>query len=222
MKILLAPSESKTIFCDHKIINQNNFVFPELFEKRLSVIREFKNEFDEQIFDKQTTKAFLRYDGVAFEAIDYKNLEKDTQNYLDKNVLIFSNIFGPILGGDFVPNYKFPQGTKLTNINIEKHYKQYFSAQIDTFAGDFVVDLRAGFYDKFYEPTIKSFGFKFYKGGKIVSHWAKFYRGIIAKEMAKHNILSESELLNLQIDKLHVKNLIVSKNKTILEMNIGE
>ena len=222
MKILLAPSETKTDFCDHETISKDSFIFPEMFEARMKVLKAFEEEIDPSIFQKMTAKAVMRYDGVAFDAISYKSLDKNYQNYIDKNTIIFSNIFGPILAGDLVPNYTFKQGSKLSSINIEKHYNNTFSELLDEFCGNFVVDLRAGFYEKFYIPKIRTYTFKFYKNGKIVSHWAKFYRGIIAKEMAKNNILTESELLNLQIDKLSIRNLVVSKNKTIFECEIRD
>jgi cytoplasmic iron level regulating protein YaaA (DUF328/UPF0246 family) len=222
LKILLAPSETKTDFCDRETINKNSFIFPEMFEARMKVLKAFEEEVDPLIFQKTTAKSMMRYDGVAFDAICYKSLDKNSQNYIDKNTIIFSNIFGPILAGDLVPNYTFKQGSKLSSINIGKHYSDTFCELLDELCGNFVVDLRAGFYEKFYIPKIKTYTFKFMKNGKIVSHWAKYYRGIIVKEMAKNNILTESEFLNLQIDKLSIKNLVVSKNKTIFECEIGD
>lgn len=212
MKILLAPSETKTDFCNNGILNQKSFIFEDLFEKRVQIIEAFQKECDDEVFAKNTAKAMLRYDGVAYNALDYTSLDVSSQNYIDKNVIIFSNIFGPILAGDYVPPYRFKQGSKLSEINIEKHYKEYFSTRIDEFADDFVVDLRAGFYEKFYIPTLKTYSFKFLKNGKVVSHWAKFYRGIIVREMAKNNIQTADELLNLQIENLKIVELTTSKN----------
>lgn len=214
MKILLAPSETKTDFCDHETINQNSFIFPEMFEARMKVLKAFKEEIDPLIFQKMTTKAMMRYDGVAFDAISYKFLDKNSQNYIDKNTIIFSNIFGPILAEDLLPNYTFKQGSKLSNINIEKHYNNIFCELLDKFCGNFVVDLRAGFYEKFYIPRIKTYTFKFIKNGKVVSHWAKFYRGIVLKNMALNNVQTEKELLDLEVENLKIIEIFESKNKT--------
>lgn len=222
MKILLAPSETKTNFCDSGILNQKSFIFEDLFEKRVQIIEIFQKECDDEIFIKDTTKAMLRYDGVAYNALDYKSLVQESQNYVDKNVIIFSNIFGPILGGDEVPPYRFKQGSKLDEVNIEKLYKEYFSSRLDEFAGEFIVDLRAGFYEKFYIPNVKTYTYKFLKNGKVVSHWAKFYRGLIVREMAKNNIQAIKELLNLQIENLKVLEIVESKNLVTIICNIGD
>ncbi|MBX2079434.1 peroxide stress protein YaaA, partial [Campylobacter peloridis] len=107
--------------------------------------------FKEDIFSKPTIEAIKRYNGVAYEMLDFINLNKKAQEYILNNVLIFSNLFGPIMAKDLIPFYKFKQGKKIDNFNIEKFYKENFSSSIDNLLKDeLVIDLRAKFYEKFY------------------------------------------------------------------------
>ena len=54
---------------------------------------------------------------------------------------------------------------------------------------------------------------KFLKDGKTVSHWAKAYRGIILKEMAKHLVMDENNLQSMDIENLSIVEIKQIKNK---------
>ncbi|EAI4441764.1 TPA: peroxide stress protein YaaA, partial [Campylobacter lari] len=177
MKILFSPSESKNKINTQGYINKNSFVFSNLYSKRLEVLTKYKNhikqcnevelekffgikdaseieELTHDILTKETNKAIQRYNGVAFDHLDYENLSENSRKYIDENVLIFSNLFGPILAKDLIPYYKLKQGEKIKEFNIEKYYKDSFSDELDKFLeNELVIDLRAKFYEKFY--TIK-------------------------------------------------------------------
>ena len=111
MKILFSPSETKISGGTNPAINKDSFLFPELFETRMEIVKHYQeyisNASKEQLiklFDGLTMKAINRYDGVAFDYLEYSKLNSVEQSYIDKNVLIFSNLFGPINSGDF--NYQ--------------------------------------------------------------------------------------------------------------------
>jgi len=155
-------------------------------------------------------QAIERYSGVAYEYLNYLALPQNAQEYLAKKVIIFSNLFGPIRASDFIPDYKLKQGTSVGCLAPEAFYKKYFSDVLDEMIGENeVLDLRAGFYDKFYIPKETSTTLKFLKEGKVVSHWAKAYRGSVLRECAIHKINS-TEMLEKHsfsglemIDKIH-------------------
>ena len=90
------------------------------------------------------------------------------------------------------------------------------------FSNDEILDLRAGYYDKFYKVTKPYTTLKFLKNGKTISHWAKAYRGLVLRELAKNNITTIQEFLNLEIDTLQVKEIKIIKNKTEIVYNITE
>ncbi len=54
---------------------------------------------------------------------------------------------------------------------------------------------------------------KFIKDGKVVSHWAKAYRGIILKLLSKNNIQTFDELMNMNIENLSIFEIKEQKNK---------
>ncbi|HEX5329108.1 YaaA family protein [Sulfuricurvum sp.] len=237
MIILFSPSEGKREGGTLPPLNQQSLVFPDLYPKRLEVIEQYQSltqhGSDEVLYElfgikdineyeryrnafssAPTMKAIERYDGVAYEYLTYSSLETDAQIYIDTTAILFSNLFGPIRAGDSIPDYKLKQGSSIGRFAPEKHYKEYFSSALDEMIGDQeVLDLRAGFYDKFYTPSMPYVTLKFLKEGKVVSHWAKAYRGILLREAAKGKITSIKELLAMNIDGLIVREIVETKKK---------
>ncbi len=237
MIILFSPSEGKREGGTLAPINQNSLIFPDLYSKRLEVIEQYEkltqSGSDEELYDlfgiketkeyerfrhsfasAPTMKAIERYDGVAYDYLEYSKLSPETQSYIDNNTIIFSNLFGPICASDSIPDYKLKQGASIGIFAPDKHYKRDFSSALDNLVQNKeILDLRAGYYDKFYTPKKPSVTLKFLKGGKVVSHWAKAYRGIILKEAAKHQIMSIEELMAMNVEGLMVHEIVDTKMK---------
>jgi cytoplasmic iron level regulating protein YaaA (DUF328/UPF0246 family) len=215
IKILLAPSESKIEGFTNPPINKNSFIFPELYDKRLEVLEKYMTFVgNRKILEENTLLAINRYSGVAFDFIDYASLNIQSQDYINNNVLIFSNLFGVIKANDLIPNYTFKQGTKIPNFNLEKFYKDEFSTQIDDYLkDDIIIDLRAKFYEKFYKIKTDYITFKFIKNGKVVSHYAKKYRGLLLGYFATNNITSIEQIFDIKIDNLKQLEVLEEKNK---------
>ncbi|QCD44952.1 YaaA family protein [Campylobacter mucosalis] len=239
MKILFSPSEAKRQECGKDIICLEKFIFPELSSHRLRALKiyddfiansddslicklfglkDFNPSLKQSIFKKGCIKAIKRYTGVAYNALNYDSLDKNTQNFIDDNTLIFSNLFGVIRASDLIPEYKLKQGERIGDFNLELFFKQNFSKHIDDFLKDeILVDLRAEFYKKFYEIKQEYLTFKFVKNKKIVSHYAKAYRGKILRELALKNAKTKDEILALnfteatlvQIQKIGLKTELV-------------
>ncbi|TQR31870.1 peroxide stress protein YaaA [Campylobacter sp. MIT 99-7217] len=220
MKILFAPSEAKNKSSSFEAINEKSFIFEDLFAKRLEAINAYNDfvfnanfaelselfglkeekeilKFKQNILKLPTQKAIQRYSGVSFKHLDYESLDIRAKTYIDESVLIFSNLFGAILAKDKIPFYKFKQGAKIKNFEIEKFYKQHFTKALDKFLQDEdIIDLRAGFYEKFYTLKQKHSSYKFIKNGKVVSHFAKALRGELLRLCAKYQIQNNQDLLN--------------------------
>ena len=244
MKILFSPSETKKTGGFEKPFDKNSFIFPELFEKRLEIVNSYNEfilnatkdelirvfgvkkdevikQYKQDIFTLPTMKAMQRYEGVAFDYLEYEKLAMAEQNYIDENVLIFSNIFGPIRASDLIPDYKLKQGETFDNLKIEKFYCDNFSQKVDEYLqNEDIIDLRAGFYEKFYQIKTPYTTMKFIKDGKVVSHWAKAYRGTILKLLAKNSIKTIEELMNMQIENLKIEEIKKQKNKTEIVYSI--
>ena len=236
MKILLAPSETKTHGgCEN--FSLETLLFPELNSTRKTVLHNYmnilqKNNLQElskmfglkkeadlnyhnrDIVHELTMKAIERYTGVAFDYLNYAELTSNEKSYIDNNVILCSNLFGFIRADDMIPEYRLKQGASVGDLKPEKLYKEQ-SHLLETYLQDEdILDLRAGFYDKFYKPTKNYTTLKFIKNGKVVSHWAKAYRGIVLREVARANINTLEEFMKLNIENLSIDEIQTKKNKT--------
>ncbi|MDD5717275.1 MAG: YaaA family protein [Sulfuricurvum sp.] len=237
MKILFAPSEGKRMGGECPPITVRHLFLPEFYSKRLDVMNAYdrliRKGNDKQLselfgikdpkeferykvsLDTQATmRAIERYNGVAYEHLKYAELSIESQSYLHDHVILFSNLFGPIRAGDCIPDYKLKQGASIDGFAPDKYYKEHFSDALDKIIGeDEVLDIRAGYYDKFYVPSTPITTLKFLKEGKVVSHWAKAYRGVVLREAARHQIKTIDALLALKIEGLAIEEIRVGKKK---------
>jgi len=244
MKILLAPSETKKSG-GALSFNPNTLLFEALLPHRTKLLHAYinvlqkgdiptlskmfglKKEADilahkKDIIHELTMKAIERYTGVAFDYLGYEGLDEKTQHYIDNHVILFSNLFGPIRASDLIPEYKLKQGEAVGEIKTEKFYHEHSAQLMESYlAEDEILDLRAGFYDKFYKPTKPYTTLKFIKEGKVVSHWAKAYRGIVLREIAKAGVETLEEFMKLPIEGLSIKEIQTKKNKTEIIYEIG-
>jgi cytoplasmic iron level regulating protein YaaA (DUF328/UPF0246 family) len=144
MKILFSPSETKFKGGENIPLTAKSFIFPELFDSRMKAIQAYQNYIDTanqtqlaqlfgtakldvieyykgELLNKEIRKVIERYDGVAFDYLQYNMLSVPQKEYIDNNVMIFSNLFGPILAGDMgLPDYKLKQNEKIGEFALEK------------------------------------------------------------------------------------------------------
>lgn len=220
MIILFSPSESKTKIEEYGSICRESFIFQDLYAKRIEAVKIYNDyvnghstdmlleifgikdieeikEYQKNIFEESTCTAVKRYSGVSYSYLAYDTLNESAKDYILNNVIIFSNLFGPVSAKDKIPHYKLKQGAKIGSFSFEKFYKDNFSHLLDEYTANHeIVDLRAGFYERFYQIKKKYTTFKFIKQGRVVSHFAKAYRGIILKLMAENNILESNKILS--------------------------
>lgn len=236
MLILLAPSENKSTQNSNHKFNIHNLLIPQITQNRQFIIDKYQKCCQDDIFLKKAVKglniktkfedelsniALLRYNGVAFKAIDFQNLKEDEQDFLKNSVIIFSNIFGVIRGGDYIPFYHMKQGEILQDFNQYQYYANVLSKPLDDFLkNELVIDLRAGFYEKIYTIKNDFITFKFSKNGKIQSHFAKHYRGQITKYIAQQRPKNLNEILNMNMQDLKIYEILTINNKTEIHLNI--
>ena len=243
MKILLAPSETKKSGGEHSF-NPNTLFFDSLAPHRMKLLHTYTNilqqgdmkvlskmfgikkeadilKYKKDIIHELSMKAIERYTGVAFDYLGYNNLNHKEQSFIDENVILFSNLFGPIKANDLIPEYKLKQGEAVGDIKTEKFYNEHSVHLMGIYLQEEeILDLRAGFYDKFYKPTKPYTTLKFIKNGKVVSHWAKAYRGIVLREIAKAGVTTIEDFMKLPIEGLSIHEIQTKKNKTEIIYNI--
>lgn len=244
MYILFSPSEEKLKSENHcKIeeikefflnLNMNNFFIKSSFRKE--IIEKYINNFDnlEEIFGVKDTKSILNnfsktlhkaidlYQGVSYKELDYESLSKEAKAYIDNNLIIFSNLFGPILASDKIPFYKLKQGVKLNKINQAKEYLKDTTIALDEKIKEFVIDLRADIYKDYYRIQIPHATFVFMKNNKQLSHSSKVYRGRVLRLLAQNNITNIKELSNMILDNFNVINIENKDIQTIFYIDIKD
>lgn len=237
MKILLAPSESKNEGGEQKFKLENLSFYNELGGLRSELWAKYLGVFacgdpaaicaltglknPQNVDFDLAMSAIERYSGVAYDYLDFSSLHKKALNFLDENLLIFSNLFGIVKPNDLLPNYKLKQGAKCAGIDTAKFYQKKLSEFLDEYlAGDEILDIRAEFYNKFYTPKHKYFTLKFFKNDKVVSHFAKAYRGRILRYLAQNCCSSFDEFLALKIPELKLLDIEKIKNKITYNFEI--
>jgi len=243
MKILLAPSETKVVGGETPFQPEELF-FKALHPLQQQIVTRYQNtllnasdealsqmlgikkldnipHYRNAIVHAPTVKAIERYSGVAFDYMGYSRLDTHAQTYIDNHVILFSNLFGILKANDLIPEYKLKQGEPIGDIKTNKLYKASVTQILDAYLSDEdILDIRAGYYDKFYTPDKPYTTLKFVKNGKVVSHWAKAYRGKVLSEIAKHQINSLEEFMKLEIANLRIDEIQTIKNKTQIIYNI--
>lgn len=239
LKILFSPAEGKKsggneakkeLFGSNSaregMLSEYNAILKRGDENEIKELFGFKKFSDcspyiNDIFNSPLMCAIERYDGVAYDYLDFNSLKTEGKEYVKSNTIIFSNLYGPLLGGDTIANYKVKQGNNIGSFVPDKFYKDRFSYQLDLYlTNSEILDLRAGYYDKFYEIKKPHTTLKFLKDGKIISHWAKAYRGLVLRAVAQKSINSISEFMALDIENISVKEIIKKGFQTEIVFDI--
>lgn len=230
MIILFAPSESKKIggdtAFDVKNLSFNSIhrkEFISLYEKHLnahidlqsllSTTKDHQIHID-QYYQKRAMKAIQRYEGVAYDYLNYTSLLPKQQAFIDNYTLIFSNLYGIVKPNDFIPYYKLKQGSKLGDTTMHGYYKKQLEF-LNTLDDEWL-NLSANYYEKFFTPKKNHYDIKFLKEGKVVSHWAKAYRGKLLRECAIYEIDSIEKLLNHQCEAIKLIDVQTGTKKSTL------
>ncbi|MEO1954905.1 MAG: peroxide stress protein YaaA, partial [Campylobacterales bacterium] len=134
LKILFSPSEGKNSGGNEikkellgsndardKILTTYNKIVNSKDEEKIKKLFGFKKWSDCEpyicdIFNSPLMCAIERYKGVAYDYLEYNSLDEDAKEYLKNNTIIFSNLYGAILGGDSIANYKVKQGNSIGDI----------------------------------------------------------------------------------------------------------
>lgn len=198
MKILFSPSEDKIFPSQRGVMSERvEGIYQRYFEfissasegeiakaMGYSKLSEVAQALSHITQEPKLGKAIELYSGVAYDALDFPSLPQDSKQWLSKNTLIFSNLFGAVSAEELLPFYKLKQGEGFASFSTKEVYQKQESEIDESLEGEFVLDLRAEFYKKLYMPKSHHYSMEFYKNGKKVSHFGKYYRGIVLRELA--------------------------------------
>ena len=209
MLILLPPSETKSTGGTGKPLNLSGLTFPELNDVRQQIADELVHlcragnevqaskvlglseklageiEENRQLFDSPTTPALSRYTGVLYDALEPDSLTDRARSRL----AVGSALFGVIGGEGEIPHYRLSGGVKLNGATLKSKWGKTITEVLATRAeDDLVIDLRSGTYQQLGKlkgaVTVRVESVQPDGSRKVVSHFNKHYKGLLARELA--------------------------------------
>lgn len=162
-----------------------------------------------EILDSPRVCAIELYNGVAYKALDFAEMDSRAKEFVLGSVLIMSNLFGLVRASDRLPFYHLNQNYKSKLLSLRALY-QAQEEEIDKLLATeqdggqngvqngVIVDLRAQIYSKAYPIKLAHYVLNL---PSKVSHQAKLHRGLALRELAlcasiqdvksRHNMLRQ-------------------------------
>lgn len=162
-----------------------------------------------EILDSPRVCAIELYNGVAYKALNFAEMDSRAKEFVLGSVLIMSNLFGLVRASDRLPFYHLNQNYKSKLLSLRALY-QAQEEEIDKLLATeqdggqngvqngVIVDLRAQIYSKAYPIKLAHYVLNL---PSKVSHQAKLHRGLALRELAlcasiqdvksRHNMLRQ-------------------------------
>lgn len=148
--------------------------------------------------EKATAPAHEVYSGVLYDALDAAQLDAQARHTAEREMLIFSGLFGVAGFSDRIPAYRLAMGIDLKVPHSEhgpgklgRYWRDILSAPLgERTDGHLVVDCRSSAYAQAYRPpaqqTLAVNNFRMVRGKRaVVTHFAKRARGELAGLLAR-------------------------------------
>lgn len=226
MIIVLPPSETKAPNGDGPALDFSSLSFPNLTEVRteiatdlaalapeeaLNVLKISEKLIDQaventQVFSSPTMPAIFRYTGVLYDALQAETLSNEAKN----KIAIGSALFGVVKANDMIPFYRLSGGSKLPHKGqdpkeaptLKSRYDKEVTKALEN-ENTLIVDLRSGAYQQLGKVkdaiTVRVESVQPDGSRKVVSHFNKHYKGVLARELASADVepTSKQELIDL-------------------------
>ena len=217
MKYLIPPSEGKGKIKPQNILFEDtNFRFQEHVEHVISLLELIDDEDlrsvygtsnekalqfhrqNQNIFKSKCALAIERYTGVVYEHIDWLTLSKESKKFMEKNVYIFSGLFGILTPETLIPDYKL----KMNVLSLQHHWSPVITELITK--EELVIDLLPQVHRKAYKrgPNVISIDFLVINKGKktAAGHFGKAVKGQFVRYIAKNKITSIDDFGGFEYD----------------------
>ena len=217
MKILIPPSEgkaktkaSKTLFSDTNFVFERHVnqvvrlleliddedlrsVYGTSPEKALAFHRQ-----NQDIFKSLCAPAIERYTGVVYEHIDWKTLSVNGKKYMEKNILIFSGLFGMTTPLTLIPDYKL----KMNVLSLQYHWTPILTEALQN--EELIFDLLPQVYRKAYAPNKNTIQIEFKVEGKgstrSAGHFGKAVKGKFIRFLSMNQIKNMKDFKDFEYD----------------------
>lgn len=209
--VILPPSETKSDGGSGAPLDLDALCFPELTpvrtriatalvelaadldasQKALGLGKTQCSEVDRNadLWHSPTRPAIERYTGVLYDALEYHSLTRASKAKAAQRLAIGSALFGVVRATDMIPAYRLSGGSQLPELpTLTALWKPDLTTALDA-VDDFVVDLRSGIYRQLgpvrdaVTATVMTEGAD--GSRKVVSHFNKHYKGLIARELVR-------------------------------------
>lgn len=146
-------------------------------------------DLDARLWSTPTAPALSRYTGVLYDALDQSSFSAATRSRAESRLWIGSALFGLVAAADPIPHYRLSAGTRLPGLGtLRATWKPSLTAATADWADDLVVDLRSGGYHQLgpVPGAVTVDVVTEYPDGtrKVVSHFSKFHKGLLARTLA--------------------------------------
>jgi len=163
---------------------------------------------------KNAKQAVLAFNGDVYEGLDAKSLGADDLGWVQDHVCILSGLYGVLRPLDYMQPYRLEMGTHLANAHGANLYK-FWGAQISHYLNErlqrdvspVVVNLASQEYFKAVDAKalkarVVECVFEERKGDqyKIVSFYAKRARGLMARYVATHRVVTPHQLEGFDLE----------------------
>ncbi|MDG2428838.1 MAG: peroxide stress protein YaaA [Acidimicrobiales bacterium] len=221
--ILLPPSEGKAHGGEGPPWENTGQSFPQLAESRREVIAALSEAMGEApearskllgvkggraveatasnlaVSTAPTMVAMSRYTGVLYDALDYRSLPTEVRQGVDRQVVIFSGLWGAVRPTDPIPDYKLKMGAMMPGLGrLALFWKSILSATLAESAAGTVWDLLPNEHSAAWDPSVAARRIKVrflddvIRDGKrkmvTVSHWNKLLKGALVRHVVEHGV----------------------------------
>lgn len=203
MLIVLPPSETKSVGGNGSPLNLEELSFPTLTDTRADILDDLialsadqeramevlklgprladEVTLNGELRISPTMAAIDRYTGVLYDALDASSLSNDARGQL----AIGSALFGVVGAEDMIPHYRLSGTVKLprrvdgTTPTLKSRWGKQITAALSN--EDLLIDLRSGTYQNLGKVTEAITVTVVTEEGKVVSHFNKHYKGVLAR-----------------------------------------
>ena len=212
MRILLSPSETKSVGGSGAPLDLTVLSLPELTDTRRTVADALVTmctrdpdgaraalglgeklagevDLDARLWSTPTAPALTRYTGVLYDALDQASFTPAARRRAAERLWIGSALFGLLAADDPIPHYRLSAGTRLPGLGtLRSTWRPALTAATAAWADELVVDLRSGGYHQL-GPVPGALTVDVvteYPDGsrKVVSHFSKHHKGLLARTLA--------------------------------------
>lgn len=146
-------------------------------------------DLDARLWSTPTAPALTRYTGVLYDALDQTSFSAAARARAQSRLWVGSALFGLLAAADPIPHYRLSAGTRLPGLGtLRSTWAPALTAETAGWSGELVVDLRSGGYHQL-GPVPGAVTVEVvteYTDGsrKVVSHFSKFHKGLLARTLA--------------------------------------